>query len=241
MSPYKRILVYLQRSKGPPSLAKFTECILKSLKFAGDSGNVTCELKDNKLFLGTQEESERGSTSLLTHPSFCPIQCMSSVEAGNLPEEISQRGVDVGVVVVLETSDKNILLTRRARHMRTFPGIWVPPGGHVEDGETLEEAGLRELQEETGLVVSSCIKSSRILCLWESVFPYRLSMGPPVRHHIVVYMLVQVGEDSHTLQDRIQMDSSEVDAAMWVDTVVANLLGFDMVIIKICRKCVDAI
>ena len=46
----------------------------------------------------------------------------------------------------METSDKNILLTRRARHMRTFPGVWVPPGGHIEQGETLLQAGLRELQ-----------------------------------------------------------------------------------------------
>lgn len=27
---------------------------------------------------------------------------------------------------------------------------WVPPKGHVEDGETLEEAAIRETKEETG-------------------------------------------------------------------------------------------
>lgn len=35
--------------------------------------------------------------------------------------------------------------------MRTFPGVWVPPGGHIEPDETLLEGGLRELSEETGL------------------------------------------------------------------------------------------
>jgi 8-oxo-dGTP pyrophosphatase MutT (NUDIX family) len=37
------------------------------------------------------------------------------------------------------------------RHKRL--GIWVQPGGHVDPGETPEEAALRETIEETGLVV----------------------------------------------------------------------------------------
>lgn len=32
-------------------------------------------------------------------------------------------------------------------------GFWLPPGGHIEEGEMPEEAVLREIREETGLRV----------------------------------------------------------------------------------------
>jgi 8-oxo-dGTP pyrophosphatase MutT (NUDIX family) len=35
------------------------------------------------------------------------------------------------------------------RHKRL--GIWLQPGGHVDPGETCEQAALREVEEETGL------------------------------------------------------------------------------------------
>ncbi len=37
-----------------------------------------------------------------------------------------------------------------AHHQRTDKS-WVLPKGHVEEGETIEEAALREIQEESGL------------------------------------------------------------------------------------------
>jgi 8-oxo-dGTP diphosphatase len=56
--------------------------------------------------------------------------------------------VGVGAVVIHEG---RVLLIRRGKE--PLRGRWVVPGGTVELGETLEAAIVREVQEETGLVV----------------------------------------------------------------------------------------
>lgn len=54
----------------------------------------------------------------------------------------------VAVGVLLLDGDR-VLLVQRGRPPQV--GKWTVPGGGVELGETLEEAALRELAEETGL------------------------------------------------------------------------------------------
>ena len=48
-----------------------------------------------------------------------------------------------------------LLVEKRGINARTDPGIIAIPGGHVNEGETLEEAVQRELKEETGLKCDS--------------------------------------------------------------------------------------
>lgn len=57
----------------------------------------------------------------------------------------SERGA---VAVVLRASDRHLLLVRRADI-----GIWILPGGGIEEGEEAATAALREVAEETGLAV----------------------------------------------------------------------------------------
>ena len=48
-----------------------------------------------------------------------------------------------------------LLLTRRAGSLRAHAGQWALPGGRIDDGETPEQAALRELHEEVGLQLGS--------------------------------------------------------------------------------------
>ncbi|HZM50986.1 MAG TPA: NUDIX hydrolase [Vicinamibacteria bacterium] len=54
----------------------------------------------------------------------------------------------VGGVVLI---DGRVVLIRRGKE--PLRGRWVIPGGTVELGETLQDALVREMQEETGLLV----------------------------------------------------------------------------------------
>jgi 8-oxo-dGTP diphosphatase len=56
--------------------------------------------------------------------------------------------VGVGGVVLIEG---RVVLIRRGKE--PLRGRWVIPGGTVELGETLQEALVREMQEETGILV----------------------------------------------------------------------------------------
>ena len=56
---------------------------------------------------------------------------------------------DIVKAILLRGS--NVLLARRSSGRRNYPDRWSFPGGHVETGEALDDALVRELQEEIGL------------------------------------------------------------------------------------------
>lgn len=43
-----------------------------------------------------------------------------------------------GACLLESPNQEALLLTKRPWHMRTYPGLWVPPGGHSEPGELIQ-------------------------------------------------------------------------------------------------------
>ena len=86
---------------------------------------------------------------------------------------IDRPAVGVGAVLIHEGK---VLLIRRGKE--PLRGRWVVPGGTVEVGETLKEALVREIQEETGLVV----RPIEVVTVFDRIE----REGDSVRYHYVI-------------------------------------------------------
>ena len=85
--------------------------------------------------------------------------------------------------------DSELLLIRRGNE--PFRGCWALPGGFMEMDETIEHCAVRELQEETGIVVSE--KQLTLVGIYSA-----LGRDPRGRTVTVAYA-VRVPEDTHAL------------------------------------------
>ena len=85
----------------------------------------------------------------------------------------------------------------------------------MDEGETIAIAAQRELQEETGLEVST--DSLKFLCIWESVYPTSsascLEIGQVKGHAVTVFMEAKVEQDR---AQEIVLQASECRAYIWV-------------------------
>ncbi|PCI90545.1 hypothetical protein COB18_00475 [Candidatus Kaiserbacteria bacterium] len=81
-------------------------------------------------------------------------------------EDVWKKGIWHRVVrVYLINSKGEVLITRRAASLVSCPGKWNDSAsGHVDEGETYQQAALRELNEEVGISGIYLRKISKIKC-----------------------------------------------------------------------------
>ena len=222
-------MTYLRFSaKSEPVLGQFGQCVISTFLKHKEvpeeiistalEVEVHCDLAPQRLILGLEDTNNRKIKTpvLLRHAPFCPML--------HLPSDYifkqNYSGIAVAVAVILESADSKVMITRRPSHMRTFPNVWVPPGGSSEGSETIIDTGLREVLEETGLDVRNHMdleQGAEALCLWESVYPPLLAKGDPKRHQMVVYIHVKLKKCTDQLISEIRLCPQETDACAWLD------------------------
>jgi len=92
--------------------------------------------------------------------------------------DANAEGIMLAVGAVVRDRKGRILLVRHKPERKGYwKGKWICPGGKLKQGETLAEAALREIREETGLTVIL----ERILPPFETV----VREGESVLLHVV--------------------------------------------------------
>ncbi|MEU6175849.1 NUDIX hydrolase [Streptantibioticus parmotrematis] len=119
-------------------------------------------------------------------------------------------------------ADDHVLLIQRA--WEPFTGCWALPGGHVDAGETSLDAAVRELEEETGIQVSSADLEQA------GVFD-EPGRDPRGRYVTVVY--------TATLSELTQPTAGDdaAHAAWWPLTGLPSALAFDhaQILVEVAR------
>mmetsp|Transcript_25195 Transcript_25195/g.51255 ORF Transcript_25195/g.51255 Transcript_25195/m.51255 type:complete len:340 (-) Transcript_25195:369-1388(-) len=163
----------------------------------------------------------------IQHAPRCPAAAQDDISPLPTVAGADSKPVRAAVSVLVIDDAGRVLLTRRGPEMRTFPGTWVLPGGHVDAGERLAEAAVRELLEETGLETSPDL---HVHCAWESTYPALLEHGEPKVQHVVVYFLAKLptagaseksgggcgGGAGDGTRPRVRMQPVEVDCYTWL-------------------------
>ena len=114
----------------------------------------------------------------------------------------------IDTVALIVERNGRLLVERRKLSKKTDPGKVAIPGGHVEEGESLEEACRRELDEEVGL---TCEGFSFIVKL-----PHRAGSEEQIVHYFSCDGWAGDPE------------CHEAEEIFWIDRRQLNILDFDI-------------
>lgn len=178
------------------------------------------DLETGALVLSSDEvgNEKDGGVIRLRHKKTCPA--MGYEDRMVVPPP--GKRLRTGIAVVVENELGRIMLTRRSKNLKSFPDMFVFPGGNRDDEEDLFETGKREVLEEVGLDISQ--DEIEFHCAWESTWPLLFSEEEHgiTHHHFVLYLYVRTNTKGK--YDRLAIQASEVSEVVWVDKTQARLI-----------------
>ena len=120
------------------------------------------------------------------------------------------------MVDVVIPSEKGVVLVRRGSE--PYEGQWALPGGFVEVGETVRQAAVREVAEETGLAV----EISRLIGVYSE--PDRDPRGHNVSVAFLARVLSGQMQAASDAADVDVLDPTSVELAFDHDRIISDAL-----------------
>ncbi|MBY6185762.1 NUDIX domain-containing protein [Marinobacter hydrocarbonoclasticus] len=107
----------------------------------------------------------------------------------------------VGIGVIVRRDDGKILIGKRKGAHAPY---WSIPGGHLELGETFESAAIREIEEETGMIIEDPV----VIAVTNNLRTYR----EEGKHYVSICLLAH-----HQGDTPVNREPDKCEGWVWVD------------------------
>lgn len=108
--------------------------------------------------------------------------------------------IEIVTSAVIENKKGQILIVQQKK----WNNFWTFPGGHVEEGENIITAAIREGTEETGLK----LQPLEMYCFGEEINPINFEK----KIHVIFFHL-----HCKALTNNLVLESEEIQDAKWID------------------------
>ena len=122
-------------------------------------------------------------------------------------EDVYRHAASLLVLRPRADSSYDILLLHKPRKR----DAWQLPQGGVEAGETVEQAALRELQEEAGITTATVLGVSAKLYSYDFPQSFRRFRPDNVKGQKIGFVLAKVPADTV-----VRVDDNEIDGHVWI-------------------------